>query len=929
MDRDELRKKLGELKELFEEGLLDEEAYKHEQKELLTYWRNNYNNVIQPKQNHFISGADVFSTNITEHSRQKHIEQSIPNHLKNKPDFDVGTVINDRYELRKILGQGGMGKVFYAFDKELAEACALKTLLPEMDSNEELRRRFVNELRLTRKLSHPNIVRTYALQQDYASNRWFFTMEYLQGQTLEELLQKKHLDSTKISLSVEQIIIIIQGLADALSYAHKEGIIHRDLKPANIMLLDNNQIKLMDFGIAKIKSQTQVAKHTAFVGSFFYMAPEQISGEEATFSTDIFSLGVLVYEMFSGKVPTGRFEPLSKITNLTAKIDEVINRAMSLQPQERFQNVEDFKENLLKAIQHKQTLLLGSVPNSSVPQNSDSTLHPDSNKDGIAPNLPYWLPTELLIHPSAINWETLLGLLNANLHIYQSDNIFWKKLGSTLKSWPSSLKKISGSWKNFYELNLNIFSLASHLQIKIDTDIQAFVTLFSSFDLSQITHLTLEESHPSIHRFLKKEIFTNLKSLSILYHGWGDSSSLMNLFDSNVIRDLEELNLNSCNIYPDRLIYMIEHVQFSSLQRLYLRDNNIDSKAIEKLVQWPKFSDLTELDLSLNPIGNNGAKLLSESPLSNLLRLNLRDCSITNRGAKALAESKNLFKIQRFHLNENNLGANGIKSILSAPYVSNITHLSISLDSKLFASNENLFIKFNNLEYLHLDGLNNLNIQHIFDSSGLDNLKSLSLYDLKNDDLKYLINSNIFLNLTSLDLSQNKLSDEAFFSTTGLTASRLKNLDLSHNKLTYIFVRILAESEQFKNLSELNLSYNQIDDEGAYILAQSNNFSNLRELNLCGNKITLKGISLLVESPNLKKIEKISVTYSSTDKPRLKDFLQSNTLTKKIRRLYLDTMSTVQLKDLAKDYNINGRTTMQPFTLKELLAKHLELEPPY
>ena len=205
-----------------------------------------------------------------------------------------GTVIAGHYRINKILGRGGMGVVYLADDTRLKRPVALKFLPPGLALDEDIRRRFIIEAQAAAALSHPNICTIYEV--DDQAEKAFISMEYVEGESLREKVAKG-------SLPFDQVLDITLQVCAGLVEAHKKGIVHRDIKSANIMLTANGQAKIMDFGLAKVAGTAMVTKEGSTMGTVAYMSPEQAKGEAVDARTDIWSLGVVLYELASGKLP--------------------------------------------------------------------------------------------------------------------------------------------------------------------------------------------------------------------------------------------------------------------------------------------------------------------------------------------------------------------------------------------------------------------------------------------------------------------------------------------------------------------------------------------------------------------------------------------------------------------------------------------------
>ena len=205
------------------------------------------------------------------------------------------------YRVLQKIAQGGMSSVYKGLHIDLEQDVAIKVLSSESFEDPCLRDRFINEAKIQAKLSHPNVIKTLNyLEQDGSI---FLVMEYVNGETLDVLLKKIG------PLPLEKAVVIFMGVLDAIEFMHSKGIIHRDIKPANIMLAYDRFVKVMDFGIAKIMGEKGKTRAGIRIGTLWYMSPEQIRGEEATALTDIYSLGITLYQMITGRVPfTGELE---------------------------------------------------------------------------------------------------------------------------------------------------------------------------------------------------------------------------------------------------------------------------------------------------------------------------------------------------------------------------------------------------------------------------------------------------------------------------------------------------------------------------------------------------------------------------------------------------------------------------------------------
>ena len=206
----------------------------------------------------------------------------------------IGKLVAD-YNIIEKIGQGGMGEVYKAVHTKLDQTVAVKVLSSEYSLNPSMRKRFINEAKIQAKFSHPNMVNIFNLiDQD---NNVFIVMEYINGGTLEG-----HLEQNGVLSQDESIKISLQVLS-ALQFMHSKGVVHRDIKPSNIMFTDTGVVKVTDFGIAKVMNEATKNTKTGMLGSVAYVSPEQILGEKTSITTDIYSFGITLYKMVTGRAP--------------------------------------------------------------------------------------------------------------------------------------------------------------------------------------------------------------------------------------------------------------------------------------------------------------------------------------------------------------------------------------------------------------------------------------------------------------------------------------------------------------------------------------------------------------------------------------------------------------------------------------------------
>ncbi len=268
-----------------------------------------------------------------------------------------GTKINDRYSIIKTLGEGGMANVYLAYDTILDRNVAVKVLRGDLANDEKFVRRFQREALSASSLSHPNIVEMYDVGED--DGQYYIVMEYVEGKTLKQLLKKRG------SLTITEVIDIMSQLTDGMAHAHDSYIIHRDIKPQNIMILENGLIKITDFGIAMALNSTQLTQTNSVMGSVHYLPPEQANGKGSTIKSDIYSMGILMYELLTGGVPykgdnaveialKHLKEPLPSIRKilpeLPQSIENIILKATAKNPMNRYKDAREMHKDIITAL---------------------------------------------------------------------------------------------------------------------------------------------------------------------------------------------------------------------------------------------------------------------------------------------------------------------------------------------------------------------------------------------------------------------------------------------------------------------------------------------------------------------------------------------------------------------------------------------------
>ena len=264
-----------------------------------------------------------------------------------KGNFQIGDIVDERYEILDVLGEGGMGVVYKVQDNLLAQIIALKTLLPAFVKHQEALTRFINEVKVSLMLNHPNIIRVYDIRQKDII--YYMTMQYIDGFSLFDWMQENP------QRDLGQVLNVLKKICDGLDYAHQKGTFHRDIKPANIMMTKEGGVFLLDFGLAKLTDGMGNLTRLGGAGTPNYMAPEQKRGGDIDQRTDIFSVGVLAFEMFTGELPKLTMASVLN-KNLNENVDQVLTKAMASDPSERYGNVLTFIEDMEEALATKKVL---------------------------------------------------------------------------------------------------------------------------------------------------------------------------------------------------------------------------------------------------------------------------------------------------------------------------------------------------------------------------------------------------------------------------------------------------------------------------------------------------------------------------------------------------------------------------------------------
>lgn len=268
-----------------------------------------------------------------------------------------GQMINNRYQIIKTIGEGGMANVYLAQDTILDRQVAVKVLRGDLADDEKFVRRFQREAISASSLSHPNIVEMYDVGED--DGRYYIVMEFINGKTLKSLVKKRG------ALTLPEVTDIMLQLTNAVACAHDSYIIHRDIKPQNVMILEDGRVKITDFGIAMALNSNELTQTNSVMGSVHYLPPEQANGSGATIKSDIYSLGILMYELLVGKIPfkgenaveiaiKQMKESIPSVIkqnpDIPQSIENIILKACAKNPKNRYENVREMYEDLKNAL---------------------------------------------------------------------------------------------------------------------------------------------------------------------------------------------------------------------------------------------------------------------------------------------------------------------------------------------------------------------------------------------------------------------------------------------------------------------------------------------------------------------------------------------------------------------------------------------------
>ena len=279
-------------------------------------------------------------------------------HAPDAPRLTPGATVHG-YAIERLLGDGGMGSVYLACQLSLGRKVAVKFLADRFSRDQDFVRRFDRESAVLANLSHPNIVTIF--DKGVLDGRYYFVMEYVDGVSLREIL-------SRAKFSPEQVLRTTMVLSEALEYAHAQGVIHRDIKPENLLFTRAGQLKVTDFGLARLihaetPAGSSITPTGTLMGSRDYMAPEaRHSGKHVDPRSDIYSLGVILYEMLAGELPVGRFEAPSGKASADPRVDAIVLKALEADAAKRYQRASELGRDLAQLIRHHGPWTEGYVP---------------------------------------------------------------------------------------------------------------------------------------------------------------------------------------------------------------------------------------------------------------------------------------------------------------------------------------------------------------------------------------------------------------------------------------------------------------------------------------------------------------------------------------------------------------------------------------
>ena len=330
------------------------------------------------------------------------------------------------YKIIEKLGEGGMGVVYLAEDTKLKRQVAIKFLPHHISTDEEERKRFEIEAQAAAALNHPNIATIYAIEE--ADDQIFIVMEYIEGKELKDIIVRKHAGAENFQpLQMTDVINYAIQIAEGLEAAHKNGILHRDIKPSNIMITNDGKVKIMDFGLSKIKGGTDITKAGITIGTVAYMSPEQTRGEETDHRADIWSFGVVLYEMLTGEVPfkadyeqatiycilNEKHHPISeRWPEVSPAVSKIVDLCLEKKPDLRFQNMESIIEELKllekkkkKDLPKSNTISIAVLPFADISPDHNNQYFSDGLTEEIITRLSKLKKAKIISRASVMNYQ--------------------------------------------------------------------------------------------------------------------------------------------------------------------------------------------------------------------------------------------------------------------------------------------------------------------------------------------------------------------------------------------------------------------------------------------------------------------------------------------------------------------------------------------
>jgi predicted Ser/Thr protein kinase len=361
-------------------------------------------------------------------------------------------------EILEMLGRGGMGTVYKARQKNLDRWIALKVIPPEAAADPAFAERFAREARAMARLNHPNIVTVYDFGHE--AGLYWLMMEYVDGVNLRHTLRAGHLQP-------REALAIVPQVCDALQYAHDQGVVHRDIKPENVLLDRSGRVKIADFGLAKLLGKGPddftLTRTQQVMGTPRYMAPEQIERPTAVdHRADIYSLGVVLYEMLTGELPLGRFEPPSHRVELDVRIDQVVLRALEKSPERRYQRASEIKTDLASSASWAKPAAAAPPQTTSVPTPPTWRTPAPANKDAPTyyPSFPGGVPLGLVL---LVAFGIVIGVLMMTLGLaagvyattwgFQGfDGSYWGWMGAAFGCVVGGFGSAAGSYNTYRQM---------------------------------------------------------------------------------------------------------------------------------------------------------------------------------------------------------------------------------------------------------------------------------------------------------------------------------------------------------------------------------------------------------------------------------------------------------------------------------------------